>query len=320
MFDLLGWPQITKAAHGGGDVRVPGTHGIERAGVSWIEHLVTSDLGWLFRPQDIADFGIDAQLEVVDGDPAEATGRLLGVQIKSGASHFRVPSVDGWWFLCDAGHVSYWLGHSLPVLVMLYEPVDKRVYWQHVSDRTVVSTGKGAKIHVPKAQDLTSASAHLLRPLARSQADVPEVGQWITADIDRRQREEFHEFLLSARLLQMFPGCAVSRREWDRDGITLHVSLWGHSKRLPRIVVEVVIVASIREGVLLIARNEAGPRYVPIVIVVVDDRESSLPPTPTASHVLVTPWSADGRHDASLKRAMEDASRWVTEGGPLEGS
>jgi hypothetical protein len=269
----------------------------------------------LFRSQDIADFGIDAQLEVVDGNPAIATGRLMGVQIKSGSSHFRVPTEDGWWFLCDADHVSYWLGHSLPVIVMLYEPGTKRVYWQHVSDRTVVSTGKGAKIHVPKSQELTAESAQSLSPHARSKEDVPAVGEWVALDVDKRQQEVFYELLLSARLHAMFPDCGVSRREWD-DSLNMVVWL-AHSSELHvhRVVVDVVIVTSTLRAALLVAQN-ASPRFAPLVIVVVDtERPDGLPPNPSRPPVFVAPWSPDGKNDPSLKCAFDSALAWAIDEG-----
>ncbi|MEV8388690.1 MULTISPECIES: DUF4365 domain-containing protein [unclassified Streptomyces] len=294
-------------------MRVRQTHGIERAGVSWIEHLVTTKLGWLFRSQDIADFGIDVQLEVVDGSPAEATGRLLGVQVKSGASHFRVPTEAGWWFLCDADHVSYWLGHSLPVLVMLYEPATKQVYWQHVSDRTVVSTGKGAKIHVPKVQELTAESAQSLSPLARSQEDVPAVGEWVISDIDQRKQEVFNELLLSARLHAMFPDCGILRRWWD-EPCNMTVALAPSAGlRLRSVVVDVAIVTSALRAAFLIS-TYGRRRFAPLVIVVMDTRQpDGLPSNPSTLPVFVTRWSPDGKNDASLKSAFDNALSWATD-------
>jgi hypothetical protein len=58
-----------------------GTQRTERLGV-----LKTGEYfaraGWLFREQSPDDYGIDAQVEIADGD--NATGALIGIQIKSG--------------------------------------------------------------------------------------------------------------------------------------------------------------------------------------------------------------------------------------------
>ncbi|MFE2842547.1 DUF4365 domain-containing protein [Streptomyces scopuliridis] len=293
------------------------TQQVERAGVSWVEHLVTNDLGWLFREQETADVGIDAQVEVVDGATAEATGRLLGVQIKSGESYFKVSSDAGWWFVCDADHVSYWLGHSLPVVVMLYEPQAKRVYWQHVSDHTVVSTGKGVKIHVPHSQELTAASAQQLEPLGRSQADVPAVANWLTAPVEESHRqEEFYELLLSARLYAMFPGCGIGQREWGPHlSVIVHMPHLYAASRI-RIQIEVAIVTSILQAEQLVAEAGGQPRFVPLVIVVIcPTRSDALLTTASFPPAFVTAWSPDGSNDTGLKHTMVEALGWATSGG-----
>ena len=43
---------------------------------------------WLFRRQLESDFGIDAQVEVVD-EEGKPTGQLVALQIKSGPSYFK---------------------------------------------------------------------------------------------------------------------------------------------------------------------------------------------------------------------------------------
>lgn len=293
-------------------MRVQRTHQVERAGVSWIEHLVTAELCWLFRPQDIADFGIDAHLEIVDGDPAEPTGRLLGVQIKSGSSYFKAATDSGWWFPCSAEHVAYWLGHSLPVVVMLYDPATKRVYWQHVNDQTIVSTGKGSKIRVPKSQELTADSTLDLSPLARSQSDVPAVSQWLADNADELQRKAFHELLLSARLQAMLPDCGILRREWDEfPRLTVQLADPVRSQ-LHRVMFDVEVVTSIFTAALLIAKFGRGRRVAPLMIVVVDERPDDMPPNPSAPPVFVTPWSADGRYDESLRSTLDSVLMWCS--------
>ena len=44
-------------------------------------------LGLIWRETPMVDVGIDGQIELVDDD-GNATGRILAVQIKSGASYF----------------------------------------------------------------------------------------------------------------------------------------------------------------------------------------------------------------------------------------
>ncbi|MFJ1605536.1 DUF4365 domain-containing protein [Streptomyces sp. NPDC088253] len=154
------------------------THLIDRAGVSRTGYLVTTRLGWLFREQETSDVGVDAHLEVVTGASLTsraaggATGRLLAVQIKSGESQFDIAVEGGWWYPCDAAHVAYWRKHSLPVTLMLFDPVTERVYWQHVNEDTLVSTGKHYKVFVPSRQQIDDANAEALSRPARVQQDI----------------------------------------------------------------------------------------------------------------------------------------------------
>ncbi|MFI6444890.1 DUF4365 domain-containing protein [Kitasatospora sp. NPDC050543] len=156
---------------------VRATHLVDRAGVNRAAYLVATQLGWLFREQDTSDVGIDAHLEVVTGasltakTTGGATGRLLAVQIKSGASQFASATEGGWWFRCDAAHVAYWQNHSLPVVVMLFDPETERVHWQHVNSSTLISTGKDFKVYVPSNQQIDTGSAFALSIPARPQTD-----------------------------------------------------------------------------------------------------------------------------------------------------
>lgn len=87
---------------------------------------VTLQLGLVFREQSTSDFGVDAQAEMKrDGRP---TGRLVGLQIKSGQSHFEEPYEAGWIFRPTEKHLQYWLNHSLPVYVLLVDLNAMTVY------------------------------------------------------------------------------------------------------------------------------------------------------------------------------------------------
>src|SRR5438094_129518 len=98
----------------------------DRQGVQWVG-LKTAELKWIFREQPTDDWGIDAQLEVV----AEGivTGRLIAVQIKSGPSWFLEETENGFVFRGDMRHLDYWQGHSLPVIIVIYNNETKQGYW-----------------------------------------------------------------------------------------------------------------------------------------------------------------------------------------------
>jgi hypothetical protein len=126
---------------------------------------IEEELGWIFREQPIEDFGIDAHVEVVDGE--DVRPRLLALQIKSGDSWFSSPGPGGWWFRPDDAHVQYWTNHSLPVVVVLYRPETKHCHWQLINRQTLgkASTG-GWKVLVPESQVLDANARAALREAA----------------------------------------------------------------------------------------------------------------------------------------------------------
>ncbi|MEU9666795.1 DUF4365 domain-containing protein [Streptomyces bobili] len=295
-------------------MRVQRTQQTERAGVSWIEYQVTHKLGWVFRGQETVDMGIDAHLEIVDEVSREATGRLLGVQIKTGPSYFQTPTSDGWWFVCDADHVSYWLGHTLPVLVMLCDVDNERVYWQSVNEQTVVWTGKGTKIHVPRSHALTAHSAESLRPLARSSSEVPAMAVWLTSQESHPQSDVFYMHLLSARLYAMFPGAVIanhSRGEHIEMTIYFRDSGDYHNRK----TVDVALVETMGDAERLTVKLGSPMRFAPLVIVVgssLDHKDvARLSDLAKDLAIFAAPWTADGRYDAHLKATMNCALKWI---------
>ncbi len=132
-------------------------------------HAVESGLQWVFREQPLEDYGIDAHVELVDGD--EMLGRLIALQIKSGRSYFGSPADGGWSFRDKAAHFKYWLRFSVPVIVVLVDLDTKRCHWQLVTDATVEkSASKQWKLFVPEAHVLDSSAARPLREAAESDA------------------------------------------------------------------------------------------------------------------------------------------------------
>ena len=128
----------------------------DRAGVHLCGLRVTRKLGMAFREQDTSDFGVDAQAEGKrDGHP---TGRLVGLQIKTGPSWFDEPCEGGWKFRPEKKHISYWLNHSLPVYVLLVDLDTEAIYWQEISERTLQTGPQGGIfVQVPEANVIATA-------------------------------------------------------------------------------------------------------------------------------------------------------------------
>jgi hypothetical protein len=120
----------------------------ERLGVNEVERITLNELGWIFREQPIEDMGIDAHLErVQEGKP---DGKLLALQIKTGASHFREKE-KSYIYYGKIIHLDYWTGHSLPVILLAHLPMNNETYWQVITEQTVTRTSKGWKVETPKS-------------------------------------------------------------------------------------------------------------------------------------------------------------------------
>lgn len=137
--------------------KVKGSAKQDRKGIAAVQNIVVGDLEWIFREQPTDDFGIDAQIEIVENEVA--TGRLIATQIKSGPSYFKKVTTEGWWFNLDRDDLEYWLEHALPVVVILCDPATGVAHWEVVTPDKVV-TGKrgGKKILIPNSKQLGDSS------------------------------------------------------------------------------------------------------------------------------------------------------------------
>jgi len=118
----------------------------EHVGVHAVGLIVTGALGWIFREQPVADVGVDAHIELVEGEP---TGKHIAVQIKTGKSHF-VEQENCYVYYGDLVHLDYWLGHSLPVILIAHLPKSNETLWVHITERAITRTAKRWKIEIPK--------------------------------------------------------------------------------------------------------------------------------------------------------------------------
>jgi hypothetical protein len=134
----------------------------ERRGIGIATETFES-LGFAFREQSESDYGIDAHAELIQSE--QATGQILGIQLKSGQSYLSKKNENGFIFQTDEKHVNYWCNHALPVLICLCDVETRNIYWQVVNQETAISTGKGYKIIVPATQLIDSASIETLQKM-----------------------------------------------------------------------------------------------------------------------------------------------------------
>lgn len=131
---------------------------VERIGVSATEKII-NQMGLIFREQPTDDYGIDAQIETIED--GYATGKLIAVQIKSGSSFFDERTGDSVIYRGERKHYDYWLNHSLPVIIVLYNPTNDTCYWNVVNQKTATKTEKNWKIEIPFTNLLIDAKAQL---------------------------------------------------------------------------------------------------------------------------------------------------------------
>jgi len=79
-----------------------------------------ADLGWFPKEAERPDYGVDLFVET-SNETGRPSGRLLDVQVKSGSSY--IAAGGGGTLYVDQAHVEYWTGYSLPVMVVLYDPI-----------------------------------------------------------------------------------------------------------------------------------------------------------------------------------------------------
>lgn len=129
-------------------------------------------IGWGVAPNPFHDLGTDLFVLARDARGFEL-GNVAGVQVKAGRSWFREPAHDdnrevcGWWFRDrNREHIDAWVAHILPHLIVLHD-LDTRIsYWAHVTAEAVQSTGKGAKLMVPRANTIDEAHLDALLEVA----------------------------------------------------------------------------------------------------------------------------------------------------------
>jgi hypothetical protein len=140
------------------------------------------DLGQLYQRRTGLDFGIDGVIELVT-DGKQASGRQVGVQVKRGLSVVRKTRY-GRTLYCTEQHANYWLGHSLPVIVVHVEPGTEKLRWQHVTSKSLRRTENGYAIDLPEDSDLRASLGELGKLAGWSTRDVSGPGELLVVPYD----------------------------------------------------------------------------------------------------------------------------------------
>ena len=132
------------------------------------------------------DDGTDIFVQVRDIHRFEF-GLLLGVQVKNEKRYFSKkarskPRRDGGWaYSASQDDTKYWLEHSVPHILALYDRETGIAYWAHVTLESVRWTNAGAKIWIPDSQRIDGESRDALLKAA---ATVKPAATWSGSSLD----------------------------------------------------------------------------------------------------------------------------------------
>jgi len=82
------------------------------------------------------------------------SGRRVGLVIKSSGAWFSDPVPEGWLYRGRNAELLYWMGHTLPIVLLFYNPDTAVMYWVHVAQDNAQIAGTGWKILIPSSQIL----------------------------------------------------------------------------------------------------------------------------------------------------------------------
>lgn len=141
---------------------------IEDLGISFV-HKQVAKMGFFFRDQPKHDFGIDAHIETADTS-GRGSGRNIAVQIKSGSSYINRGQESTIVHYTDERHIRYWAGHSLPTLLVVYDPKQEIAWWcdvkAYVSRHPSLLSRGPYKVVLPSTQQFSEESKQDLLELA----------------------------------------------------------------------------------------------------------------------------------------------------------
>jgi len=199
----------------------------ERAGVTAAQDAF-GKMGWLFREQPLLDFGIDAQVEIVEGD--KPNGQLIALQIKSGPSFFTRKQGSGYRFSGKKEHLQYWLRHCLPVFLVLHNPDGGMLLWQRVERHLVRETTNGWSIDVPQENVLDERAADFIAN-GISTDENSQIRFAFSAGLElMRQVESGKDIYLSIDIWVNkglgFRGAEIFFEDYDKDIPDLVIKTW----------------------------------------------------------------------------------------------
>lgn len=131
----------------------------ERSGVSFFENFISENLNWVVRELSTSDIGIDCQIECID-PLRQPNGFFIGVQIKSGLGNV-YETKDYFTKYVSKQHYYYWLKVTMPMIIVLYDYEERKLFWERINSKTLLKSKNGYKINIPKLNILDKSNESL---------------------------------------------------------------------------------------------------------------------------------------------------------------
>ena len=156
------------------------------AGEYFVGGVVSSELGWVYRNQPIADIGIDGEIEIID-DEGDSTGEIIKVQVKSTSTE-DLPASR----YVQHNDFEYWRLLSVPVIVCLVLVDEREGYWRHAGDG--VDTGSRYRYDFQHNHALTSNSKSEIKGYAQKSSFNLFSGLWrvVASELEAIARDTPH--------------------------------------------------------------------------------------------------------------------------------
>lgn len=196
----------------------------EREGVSTVQLIISQKLGWIFREQPVEDYGIDAHIEVRGN--SYPTGKLIGVQIKSGNSYFKKNNKQEVVFRFNAQHCKYWLSCTFKVILVLYSPHTHECIWEVIQPENISQTPSGHySIKISQNNRLCKESKNKLILIAY-QGNIKEIADSVEELFNSPDeiRSFYDELSENGKVIFRDGICAFSSKNISLCGIPLPLS------------------------------------------------------------------------------------------------
>ena len=136
------------------------TYSEERLGIAAVQARAAK-LHQIWRETPTGDFGIDGHMEFLRHN-GMATGMMVGVQVKSGASYLQRDNGVGFLYTASEKHQCYWEQYPVPVLLVLHDSNNDQSYWLDVRQEFRSRKADNRTVLVPKSQVLQNSTAEEL--------------------------------------------------------------------------------------------------------------------------------------------------------------